>query len=181
MDVTFHETNFRYIASHLENFDPNIQAAQGQELLAGPGNTPLPVVIAMDSNSKANPPSDPTTAAYDKFINTGFTDAWTEVYPFDPGLTCCQDPLLHNPLSIVTERIDLVLLRGGFRVKDSQLFGDDPADRTKSGLWPSDHFAVASILKLKKATTNPKPSGRALSCCRGENPLADCDQIQIEG
>jgi hypothetical protein len=146
VDVTFHETNFRYIAAHLESFDPAVQAAQGQELLSGPANTSLPVVIAMDSNSKANPPSDATTATYEEFINGGFTDAWTATNEDEPGLTCCQDPLLRNPVSIVNERIDLILVRGALGVKDADLFGGKPADRTPSGLWPSDHIGIAARL-----------------------------------
>jgi hypothetical protein len=146
VDVKFHETNFRYIAAHLEAFDPTIQAAQGQELLTGPANTSLPVVIAMDSNSKANPPADPTTATYENFLNNGFTDAWTATNEGEPGLTCCQDPLLRNPVSSVTQRIDLILLHGGLSAEESKLFGGDPADRTASGLWPSDHLGVAAKL-----------------------------------
>jgi hypothetical protein len=146
VDVTFHGTNFRYIAAHLEAFDPTIQAAQGNELLSGPAHTSMPVVIAMDSNSKANPPSDFTSTTYDNFISAGFADAWTETNPSEPGLTCCQDPLLRNPVSIVTERIDLVLVRGALRVKGADLFGGNPTDRTPSGLWPSDHLGVDAIL-----------------------------------
>jgi hypothetical protein len=147
VDVKFHERRFRYIAAHLEAFHPVVQAAQGQELLAGPANTPLPVVIAMDSNSKANPPADATTATYANFVNAGFKDAWTAANAFAPGLTCCQDPLLRNPVSIVTERIDLILVRGGLGVKAAEVFGGDPADRTLSGLWPSDHLGVVARLK----------------------------------
>lgn len=144
VDVTFHDINLRYIAAHLEAFDPTVQAAQGQELLNGPGHTSMPVIIAMDSNSKANPPADPTTVTYDNFINAGFQDAWTEVNPFEPGLTCCQDPLLLNAVSSVTQRIDLILVRGGLPVEEADLFGGNPADRTPGGLWPSDHLGVAA-------------------------------------
>ena len=104
-------------------------------------------MIAMDSNSKANPPANPTTATYDNFINSGFKDAWAATNEGEEGLTCCQDPLLRNPASIVTQRIDLILVRGRLEPEDAGTFGGNPADRTPSGLWPSDHIAVASSLK----------------------------------
>jgi len=45
-------------------------------------------------------------------------------------------------------RIDLVLFRGAFGVADISLFGNQPADGTSSGLWPSDHAGVAATLLL---------------------------------
>jgi len=148
-DVKFHDTNFRFINTQLESFDPNVNYDQGQELLSGPANTSLPVIMAMDSNSKANTPPDATTPTYQNFMGCGFTDAWTAANPNDVGLTCCQDPLLRNAVSMVTERIDLILVRGGVDVKAAHLFGGALADRTPSGLWPSDHVAVAARLKAQ--------------------------------
>jgi len=147
VDVKFHDTNFRYISTQLESFDPNVNYAQGQELLAGPANTSLPVIMAMDSNSKANSPPNAFTPTYDSFISGGFTDAWTAGNPDDPGPTCCQDELLRNRQSLVTDRIDLVLVRGGLDVRAARIFGGSQRDRTPSGLWPSDHVAVAARLK----------------------------------
>jgi endonuclease/exonuclease/phosphatase family metal-dependent hydrolase len=147
-DVKFHDTSFRYIATQLESFDPNINYAQAQELLTGAADTSLPVLMAMDSNSKANSPPNAFTPTYDNFIGSGFIDAWTTANPDDPGPTCCQDPLLRNTPSLVTQRIDLVLIRGELHVTAAQLFGGNQADRTPSGLWPSDHVAVAAGLRF---------------------------------
>jgi hypothetical protein len=38
----------------------------------------------------------------------GFKDAWMEVHPFDPGLTCFQAPLANNPISQLYQRIHLI-------------------------------------------------------------------------
>ncbi len=145
-DVKFHDTSFRFIDTQLESFHPGINYLQGQELLDGPvAGTTLPVIIAMDSNSPANLPSDPFAVTYANFIGHGFEDAWTEANPGTAGLTCCQLGTLLNPTSIVTTRVDLILLHGDLRALAADLFGGNTTDRT-AGLWPSDHVGVAARL-----------------------------------
>ncbi len=68
-------------------------------------------------------------------------------FPNDPGYTCCQNANLLNPTSLLNERLDLILFRGPFAVSDVVLVGDDPADKTPSGLWPSDHAGVVARLR----------------------------------
>jgi hypothetical protein len=81
-------------------------------------------------------------------INAGFSDAWTDANPSAPGFTCCQDPNLLNQTSKLSQRIDLVMLRGAIDVEEIHLVGDGPADRTPSGLWPSDHAGLAAELDV---------------------------------
>src|SRR5208283_4218712 len=72
VDVTFDRKQFRYIGTHLESVVPAIREAQGAELRAGPENTSLPVIIAMDSNAQAAPlPQDRT---YMDFVAAGYND-----------------------------------------------------------------------------------------------------------
>ena len=144
-DVKFHQTSFRFIDTQLEAFDPSTNLNQAQELISGPARTSLPVVIAMDSNSKADPPPNDFTPTYTNFLKSGFKDAWTETHGDAPGYTSGQAPTLLNPDSQVTQRIDLILLHGDLDARAVELFGGQPSDRT-SGLWPSDHLAVAATL-----------------------------------
>ena len=65
-----------------------------------------------------------------------------------PGFTCCQDSLLLSPVSLLSRRIDLVLFRGDFGVVGVDAVGDNAADRTPSGLWPSDHGGVVATLQI---------------------------------
>ena len=147
LDVQFHGTTFRFIGTHLESFVPLIREAQASELRAGPANTFLPVVIAMDSNAQAFPlPQDPT---YTDFIAAGFNDAWQEIFPLMPGLTCCQSESDNNPVSQLYQRIDLILTLGNINAQRIALFGADPSTRTPDGLWPSDHAGVAARLNVK--------------------------------
>jgi hypothetical protein len=145
VDVRFRNQTFRFVNSHFEAFDPGevIRNAQAHELLSGPLDTDLPVILVGDFNSNAV-----GGIAYGTLIGGGFTDAWNVANPGDPGLTCCQAADLLNEVSQLTTRIDLILVRGGIRVRDATLIGADPADRTPSGLWPSDHAGVAARLML---------------------------------
>jgi len=148
VDATFDGKAFRFIGTHLESLVPIIREAQGAELRAGPANTPLPVILAMDSNAQAAPlPPDPT---YMDFIAAGFDDGWAEIFPLVPGLTCCQAELDNNPVSQLYQRIDLILTLGRAEVQNIALFGVDPRTRTEGGLWPSDHAGVAAEVEVER-------------------------------
>jgi hypothetical protein len=148
VDATFDHKTFRYIGTHLESVVPAIREAQGAELRAGPANTSLPVILAMDSNAQAAPlPQDPT---YMDFIAAGYNDGWAEIFPFLPGLTCCQNELDNNPVSQLYQRIDLILTLGDVSVRHIALFGADPRERIAGGLWPSDHAGVAAHVVVER-------------------------------
>ena len=148
LDATFNGKTFRFIGTHLESVVPNVREAQGAELRAGPANSSLPVILAMDSNAPAFPlPLDPT---YMDFIAAGYNDAWTQIFPLVPGLTCCQAQLDDNPVSELYQRIDLILTRGNIEVQNTALFGAAPSAKTPGGLWPSDHAGVAAQLVVEQ-------------------------------
>ena len=147
VDVHFHGSTFRFIGTHLESFVPIVREAQGAELRAGPGNTSLPVIVAMDSNAQAFPlPQDPT---YSDFMAAGYSDVWQELFPSAPGLTCCQSESDNNPVSQLYQRIDLILTLGNIEGQNIGLFGADPSTRTPDGLWPSDHAGVAAQVTVE--------------------------------
>jgi endonuclease/exonuclease/phosphatase family metal-dependent hydrolase len=139
---------FRFVTTHLDSVVPAIRVAQAKELLLTAANTSLPVVMVGDFNIPADTPLDPSFPAYQAIINAGFTDAWQSKRAPDPGFTAHQAENLLNPTSLLNHRIDLVLVRGGFGVADIDLIGNQPADRTSSGLWPSDHAGIAATLRL---------------------------------
>jgi endonuclease/exonuclease/phosphatase family metal-dependent hydrolase len=104
--------------------------------------------MAGDFNIPADTSLDPSFPAYQAIINAGFSDAWQVRRAPDPGFTDHQAANLLNPTSSLTHRVDLVLFRGGFGVADISLIGNQPGDRTASGLWPSDHAGIAATLQL---------------------------------
>jgi endonuclease/exonuclease/phosphatase family metal-dependent hydrolase len=158
--------HFRFITTHLEEVLPGnvsepIRQAQALELLAGPANTSLPVVLVADSNSNAN--GDATTAAYRILRAAGFADAWLEAEPAKPQVsTCCADEQLLSPTLPVAGddegRLDLVLYRGSgdFATLGIDLLGNNAAtDKVFNGqalIWPSDHAGVAARLEIPNST-----------------------------
>jgi endonuclease/exonuclease/phosphatase family metal-dependent hydrolase len=138
---------FRFINTHLDGdclpVTPVIQQAQAAEILAGPAATELPLILAGDLNS----PAGGSGLTYNGLISAGFRDAWA-LAGNGPGLSCCQADDLLNTVSTLEQRIDYVLFRGRFKVRRAEIVGDEPADRTPSGLWPSDHagFAVELVV-----------------------------------
>ena len=148
MDVKIRGKSFRLISTHLDNGCPMpdpfaVQEAQAAELLSGPAATKLPVVLVGDFNS----PGDGSGATYNSIIAAGFDDAAVEA-GIGSLATCCQAADLLNSGSTLTQRIDFVLFRGAFSVHGAVTIGDSQADRTPSGLWPSDHAGLAATLEL---------------------------------
>ena len=134
---------FRFVNTHLDPDSPAVQEQQARELLAGPYATDRPLIAVGDFNSAADGSS---TGSYGLLTSAGLTDMWAG----DSGFTCCQAELLDNLVSQLSERIDLVLSRGGVKAKSTGLVGASSADRL-AGLWPSDHAGVIAELKLKGA------------------------------
>jgi len=127
------DRTFRFVNTHLEAYDEGTRAAQRDELLAR--LTGGPVILVGDFNAipdRVGMPGD-------------YLDAWTA--GTGPGHTCGQAPDLANEQSLLSERIDYVWVRGA-RVTGCTLIGDDPADRTCVGLWPSDHAGVIATVDL---------------------------------
>ena len=145
VDVKIRGKEFRFVTTHLEAYHQAIRVAQAQELLALLAQSKLPIILVGDFNSQ---PADRVDAAY-VLLEGGLRDLWSVKYPSDPGFTCCQAPDLANPDSILDQRIDLILARGGFTVVDIQRVGEDPlTDKTPSGLWPSDHAGIVATVAL---------------------------------
>jgi hypothetical protein len=160
IDVTLRGKTFRFINTHLEpeSTDPNdpvpneIQIAQGEEILSGPANTNLPVILAGDFNSRVGGGG---TLTYSNLIGAGFSDAWSVTHPGEPGNTWGHAENLRNDTVNLDQRLDLVLFRdglseGGLCAVGADVVGDDPLkDRTPSGLWPSDHAGVVATLRVE--------------------------------
>jgi endonuclease/exonuclease/phosphatase family metal-dependent hydrolase len=153
VDATRSGHSFRFATTHLDPISGVTQQLQANEFLAGPGSTTLPIVWVGDFNSDAEGtvitgvPS--ATATYGSILASGYADTWAARHASLAGFTCCQATNLLNPTSTLTERVDLVLTRGPFRVGKVSLVGDEASDRLPSGLWPSDHAGVVVTVELE--------------------------------
>jgi endonuclease/exonuclease/phosphatase family metal-dependent hydrolase len=151
VDATVEGKTIRFVNTRLEPADYTdfIQAGQLAELQQLLGNESMPVVLVGDLNSEADGRGTPT---YQSLLTAGFMD----VHGLDPtpdgdALTCCHDLALRNSSVQLSKRIDHILL-GNTPVApevDAWIVGDDLADKTRSGLWPSDHAGVVARLTFQ--------------------------------
>jgi endonuclease/exonuclease/phosphatase family metal-dependent hydrolase len=160
LDATVGSRTYRFATTHLEDTPfPDIQLAQARELAAALSPETKPVVLVGDFNSPA-----PDGGAYPYLVSQGFVDAWPLNRRTDQGqgLTWGHDPDLRNPNDAFTVRIDLVFVRGGFSdshdvAVTADVWGDEPSERTASGMWASDHAAVIAQLTLPEPPSVAAP------------------------
>jgi hypothetical protein len=138
---------FRFVNTHLEAFgEPTIREAQAKELIAGPLDTRKQVVLVGDLNSgvaRHNEPEQPgDELAFQALVDFGMKDNGAVQ-------TCCYDDLL-DPNAVFDHTVDHVLTKPGLKTLRAFVTGNDPDERTRAGLWPSDHGGVVSRLRLRK-------------------------------
>lgn len=157
VDAKLGGKQLRFITSHLDGLNTSdntaIRAAEAAEVIAGPANSKLPLVLTCDCNST------PGSQVYSEFVQAGLRDSWARRHPHQAGLTCCHrssptDPEVDvadpHPRQGIVARYDYIFSRSPFAVSGVEQLGTNPADRTrtKPRLWPSDHFGLAARLAL---------------------------------
>jgi hypothetical protein len=148
VDVAASGHRFRFVATHLEDAsaDPAvlpIQEAQAAELVSTHAASGLPVVYTGDFNTDGFRKWPTYKLLTQDF---GLTDAWKAANRNAPGLTWGQSPDLLNPCPRLTQRLDLALFSGAFRVTDADVVGATLLDRIPAGMWPSDHAGLVVTL-----------------------------------
>ncbi len=152
VDVFVRGQNLRYVCVHLEDeAAPQIQILQANELLAGPANVNLPVLLVGDFN--ADPFGRDGSLAYGLFPAAGFTDTWAALHPNDltSGLTWGHDEYLADPSVLFNRRIDFVFFRGAGFVPMQANVVDMRLARLAPPFWASDHAALAVQLDVQRA------------------------------
>ena len=139
-DVFYRDKRFRIVGAHLDSASALLEIPQALELLSGPANTTLPVIVAADLNCDCSDVNDPMYATCLNFKKAGFIDSWKVAHPFEPGYT--------KYLPVLTKRSDYIMVRGRFRVQEAALVGEQVGDQTPTGLWPSDHAGVVARTQL---------------------------------
>ncbi len=153
IDVKVRGKSFRFITTHLDALASGgvVSGPQAKELLAGPANTALPVILAGDMNSGLTY----APAAYDALLEGGLTDTWTEAGRGPPPLTCCHlgpFDLINEPTATYSEDLDHVFTRGEFSVLNEHLVGNTPASPPPEPfIWPSDHAGMVATLAVGPA------------------------------
>ncbi len=168
VDAWVKGAEYRFVNTHLEvrilGDNPStagLQAAQAMELslalASTPSNTDSRLIVAGDINSApTHTPIGPYVPPYQQFAK-GLTiigqaafapmaDTWL-LRPGKPdGFTCCESANLLNAQSEHYERIDVVFARPAPVKVKANVMDAKAADKTASGLWPSDHASVIAEL-----------------------------------
>lgn len=163
VDARLKGRTYRFVTTHLEptDFSVELQQAQAAELLAtleASGDPKMPVILTGDLNAE---PDASFPAPYAQMRQAGFADTWLVGRPRGEGYTANQDADLMNEDSELWHRIDYVLYRdavtadgGPYRgAVHAERLGEEQADRTPSGLWPSDHAGVLSTIRPEQSVT----------------------------
>jgi endonuclease/exonuclease/phosphatase family metal-dependent hydrolase len=163
VDVQIHGSRFKFVNTHLESplsgdymaATQYLQTLQAAQLMEDLDEAKLPVILAGDFNSDAehtnNYPSD-NTESYNYIVAAGFSDAWDELRPNNPGYTWSLFPvpgINFEPF----ERIDLIFSNGPKAISIMRT-GVDPVH----GLYASDHAGVVAVFDL--ADHQPSRHGR---------------------
>jgi endonuclease/exonuclease/phosphatase family metal-dependent hydrolase len=149
----------RFVNTHLEiQRFAAVQEEQARELVDLFQGEDMPVVMAGDFNSAANPDAtqDQRTDSYSILRRAGYADLWLRGQGAGDGLTCCFSSILTDPDPSLHARLDLVMARygpAGFPgYARMEVLGEEPADRITVNdaqlgtlqLWPSDHAGVVA-------------------------------------
>jgi endonuclease/exonuclease/phosphatase family metal-dependent hydrolase len=152
VDAEVRGKNYRFVNTHLEAFFEPIRVAQAQELLTALQGDTLTTIVVGDFNSVA-----PVGPAYNLMLSANFRDMWDEnrrSIPWQAGNTFGHDPDLRNKYSNMYERIDFIFVRPHADYLNepilsvAKILGIKKKDKTKTGLWPSDHAGIAAKLKI---------------------------------
>lgn len=153
VDVKIRGARFKFVNTHLEAPLPgkpgtqDLQVAQAVQLVEDLKATTLPVILAGDFNSDAEPtqyyPPD-ATPSYGLIAASGYVDVWEQLSSDDPGFTW---PLMSETGEPETplERIDLIFTKGPWALSIVKT-GETPA---ADGLFASDHAGMVAALSLE--------------------------------
>jgi hypothetical protein len=148
VDAEIAKREFRFVNTHLEAFGADtIREAQAKELFApgGPLDTQKQVVLVGDLNSGTEVRHNihgTDQLAFSALLGFGVTDNGAIQ-------SCCYSDLF-DPTQVFDHTVDHVLTKPALKTHKAFVTGNDPNERTPSGLWPSDHGGVVSTLHVRK-------------------------------
>lgn len=142
-DIKHRGKTYRFVNAHLESFLEIFQIWQAGELVAGPANTDLPLIVVGDFNSPA-----PSGTSYGILLGSGLLDAWSVTNSGSDGFTWPLSGENPSDLEVPDQRIDLILSRGNLTATSTDVLGEEAADLTPSLFRASDHAGVAGTFVL---------------------------------
>jgi hypothetical protein len=153
VDMSFRGRRFRFLDTHLEAFVPSVRQAQAAELVApgGPADRAR-VILVGDINSDPDARDNGDPIPYETITAAGFRDAWDLRYGSRLANSCCmnQENVKDPPPAPFDHHIDHIFVKPRMRTLSNRIVGNDRSNRTRSGLWPSDHGGHVARLRLPR-------------------------------
>jgi endonuclease/exonuclease/phosphatase family metal-dependent hydrolase len=154
VDMSFRGRRFRFLDTHLEAFVASVRQAQAAELVApgGPADHARPVILVGDLNSEPDSRDNGDPIPYETLAADGFVDTWDLAHGSRLANSCCmnQENIKDPPPAPFDHHIDHILVKPTMRTLSNRIVGNDPRNRTRSGLWPSDHGGHVAKLRLPR-------------------------------
>ena len=153
VDMSYRGRRFRFLNTHLEAYIPAVRQAQAAELVApgGPADRAR-VILAGDLNSEPDSRDNGDPVPYETLIGAGFRDTWDLAHGTRPANSCCldQENIKDPPPAPFDHHIDHILVKPRMGTLSNRIVGNNRRNRTRSGLWPSDHGGHVAKLRLPR-------------------------------
>ena len=150
VDVQFRGKWTRFDTTHLEAYSDVVRKAQTAEFVNALSTSPYDVIIVGDLNSLRTSSGD----SWQILTGAGYTDVWTETMLLADGFTASFGDDLVGPPSELDHTVDYILRRSVSTLagilSESEVVGEEIADQTSTGLWPSDHAGVYAVVRIVK-------------------------------
>jgi endonuclease/exonuclease/phosphatase family metal-dependent hydrolase len=153
VDMSYRGRRFRFLDTHLEAYIPAVRQAQAAELVApgGPADRARVILVGdLNSEPQARDSGDPVP--YQTLTGAGFRDTWDLRHGSRLANSCCMDQenIKDPPPAPFDHHIDHILVKPRMKTLSNKIVGNDRRNRTRSGLWPSDHGGHVAKLRLPR-------------------------------
>jgi endonuclease/exonuclease/phosphatase family metal-dependent hydrolase len=139
LDATVRGVTVHVVNTHLEAYSADFRLKQAQELVKGALRSKLPTILIGDLNSGPNLPKAEDRPPYLAIAKAGFKEERT------PKFSCCFNDLTDK--TGWDHNVDHIMAKPKLTLVRSFITG---SETTPSGVHPSDHGGVVSVLRLKK-------------------------------
>jgi endonuclease/exonuclease/phosphatase family metal-dependent hydrolase len=139
LDATVRGARLHFVNTHLEAYDQPTRLEQAQELVKGPLKSKRTTVLVGDLNAGPLQSAEGDRLPYQAIAKAGFKPRRSAKD------SCCFNDLAKN--AGWDHNVDWIMTRPGVKLVRSTITG---REKTKSGLHPSDHGGVVSVLRLKR-------------------------------